>query len=90
MESDDRVTGVIKQLDDALAELDKMDLLVGVYKTQLNVRLHFLSLSVPSVVCLPLRRMGVDKDEKEAYAFPLPPSPLPPALLLRPLPPCTS
>lgn len=38
MESDDRVTGVIKQLDDALAELDKMDLMMGLYKTQLNVR----------------------------------------------------
>ncbi|GAA5829678.1 hypothetical protein JCM11251_000247 [Rhodosporidiobolus azoricus] len=37
MESDDRVTGVIKQLDDALAELDKMELVVGVYKTQLNL-----------------------------------------------------
>ncbi|BGP14101.1 hypothetical protein JCM10213_002398 [Rhodosporidiobolus nylandii] len=37
MESDDRVTGVIKQLDDALAELDKMDLMMGVYKTQLNL-----------------------------------------------------
>lgn len=41
METDDRVVGVIKQLDDAMAELDKMDLLVGVYKTQLNVRLQF-------------------------------------------------
>ncbi|GAA6036999.1 hypothetical protein JCM8097_005501 [Rhodosporidiobolus ruineniae] len=37
MESDDRVTGVLKQLDDALAELDKMDLMMGVYKTQLNL-----------------------------------------------------
>ncbi|GAA5999358.1 uncharacterized protein JCM10292_001230 [Rhodotorula paludigena] len=37
MESDDRVTGVIKQLDDALAELDKMDLMMGLYKTQLNL-----------------------------------------------------
>ncbi|GAA6059402.1 hypothetical protein JCM10212_003634 [Sporobolomyces blumeae] len=37
MESDDRVTGVIKQLDDALGELDKMDLLIGLYKTQLNL-----------------------------------------------------
>ncbi|BGP46275.1 hypothetical protein JCM10450v2_002117 [Rhodotorula kratochvilovae] len=37
MESDDRVVGVVKQLDDALAELDKMDLMVGLYKTQLNL-----------------------------------------------------
>jgi len=39
MESDDRVTGVIKSLDDALGELERMDLLIGLYKTQLNVRL---------------------------------------------------
>lgn len=38
MESDDRVVGVVKQVDDALAELDKMDLMIGLYKTQLNVR----------------------------------------------------
>ncbi|TNY17143.1 exocyst complex component Sec3-domain-containing protein [Rhodotorula diobovata] len=37
MESDDRVVGVVKQLDDALAELDKMDLMIGLYKTQLNL-----------------------------------------------------
>ncbi|KAJ8295628.1 Exocyst complex component 1 [Rhodotorula toruloides] len=37
MESDDRVEGVVKQLDDALAELDKLDLMVGLYKTQLNL-----------------------------------------------------
>lgn len=37
MESDDRVTFVIKHLDDALAELDKMDLMFGLYKTQLSV-----------------------------------------------------
>ena len=37
MESDDRVTFVIKHLDDALAELDKMDLMMGLYKTQLSV-----------------------------------------------------
>ncbi|GAA5888974.1 hypothetical protein JCM5296_002762 [Sporobolomyces johnsonii] len=37
MESDDRVTGVIKHLDDALAELDRMDLMMGLYKTQLNL-----------------------------------------------------
>lgn len=41
MESDDRVTGVVKHLDDALAELDKMDLMIGLYKTQLSVR-HIL------------------------------------------------
>jgi hypothetical protein len=28
MESDDRVVGVVKQVDDALAELDKMDLMI--------------------------------------------------------------
>jgi hypothetical protein len=38
MESDDRVVGVVKQLDDAMAELDKLDLMIGLYKTQLNVR----------------------------------------------------
>ncbi|GAA5904040.1 uncharacterized protein JCM6883_002064 [Sporobolomyces salmoneus] len=37
METDDRVTGVIKHLDDALGELDRMDLLIGLYKTQLNL-----------------------------------------------------
>ncbi|GAA6058447.1 hypothetical protein JCM3770_005082 [Rhodotorula araucariae] len=37
MESDDRVVGVVKQLDDALAELDKMDLMIGLYKMQLNL-----------------------------------------------------
>ncbi|BGP23018.1 exocyst complex, component Exoc1 [Rhodotorula toruloides] len=37
MESDDRVVGVVKQLDDALAELDKLDLMFGLYKTQLNL-----------------------------------------------------
>ncbi|KAI5474704.1 Exocyst complex, component Exoc1 [Pseudohyphozyma bogoriensis] len=37
MESDDRVNFVIKNLDDALAELDKLDLMIGLYKTQLNL-----------------------------------------------------
>ncbi|GAA5919946.1 hypothetical protein JCM1841_000062 [Sporobolomyces salmonicolor] len=37
MESDDRVTGVIKHLDDALAELDRLDLMMGLYKAQLNL-----------------------------------------------------
>ncbi|GAA5947406.1 hypothetical protein JCM3765_001664 [Sporobolomyces pararoseus] len=37
MESDDRVTGVIKLLDDALGDLERMDLLIGLYKTQLNL-----------------------------------------------------
>ncbi|KAM0753811.1 hypothetical protein T439DRAFT_285041 [Meredithblackwellia eburnea MCA 4105] len=37
IESDDRVNFVIKHLDDALAELDKMDLLIGMYKSQLNL-----------------------------------------------------
>lgn len=43
MESDDRVVGVVKQVDDALAELDKMDLMIGLYKTQLNVSPRFVS-----------------------------------------------
>lgn len=48
MESDDRVVGVVKQVDDALAELDKMDLMIGLYKTQLNVRVVSpFSLSPP-------------------------------------------
>ncbi|GAA5882579.1 hypothetical protein JCM16303_002054 [Sporobolomyces ruberrimus] len=37
MESDDRVNGVIKHLDDALGDLERMDLLIGLYKTQLNL-----------------------------------------------------
>lgn len=37
MESDDRVTTVVKHLDDALAELDKLEGMFGMYKTQLNV-----------------------------------------------------
>ncbi|GAA5951609.1 hypothetical protein JCM8115_005195 [Rhodotorula mucilaginosa] len=37
MESDDRVVGVVKQVDNALAELDKMDLMIGLYKTQLSL-----------------------------------------------------
>ncbi|KAL8293183.1 hypothetical protein RQP46_000877 [Phenoliferia psychrophenolica] len=37
IESDDGVNFVIKHLDDALAELDKMDLLIGMYKSQLNL-----------------------------------------------------
>ena len=31
------MTGVIRHLDDALAELEKMDASIGVYKTQLSV-----------------------------------------------------
>lgn len=41
MESDDRVTAVIKHLDDALLDLDKMDSMIGMYRTQLNVSLFF-------------------------------------------------
>ena len=56
MESDDRVVGVVKQVDDALAELDKMDLMIGLYKTQLNVRIipHFCF----SFFSLPVRSQG--------------------------------
>lgn len=51
MESDDRVTFVIKHLDDALAELDKMDSTIGLYKTQLSVRWPFtLSDSTARIV----------------------------------------
>lgn len=39
MESDDRVTAVIKHLEDALLDLDKMDSMIGMYRTQLNVSL---------------------------------------------------
>lgn len=51
MESDDRVTGVIKNLDDALAELDKLDASIGVYKTQLSV----------SAFLPPGREAGIDR-----------------------------
>lgn len=37
MESDDRVTLVIKHLDDALAELDRMDQMMGMYKHHFGV-----------------------------------------------------
>ena len=37
IESDDRVNFVIQHLDDALAELERMDLTFGMYTTQLNV-----------------------------------------------------
>ncbi|KAK4058603.1 hypothetical protein OIO90_000047 [Microbotryomycetes sp. JL221] len=37
MESDDRVFGVIKSLDAALGELDKLDTMVNVYKTHLSI-----------------------------------------------------
>lgn len=43
MESDDRVTFVISHLDDALAELDKMDSMIGMYKSQLSVRMPTVS-----------------------------------------------
>lgn len=39
MESDDRVAAVTKDIDQAIAELEKMDLLLGMFKTSLNVRL---------------------------------------------------
>lgn len=38
LESDDRVTVVMKCMDDALAELDTMESLVSSYKIHLNVR----------------------------------------------------
>lgn len=37
IESDDRVNDVIRYLDNALADLDKMDLMISLYKTHLNV-----------------------------------------------------
>jgi hypothetical protein len=37
IESDDRVSLVVKHLDQALAELDQMDQMISLYKTQLNV-----------------------------------------------------
>ncbi|KAM0792567.1 hypothetical protein ACM66B_005230 [Microbotryomycetes sp. NB124-2] len=37
MESDDGVSSVIKSLDAALGELDKLDTMVNVYKTQLSI-----------------------------------------------------
>lgn len=39
IESDDRVNDVIRYLDNALADLDKMDLMISLYKTHLNVSL---------------------------------------------------
>ncbi|KAK4690340.1 hypothetical protein P7C70_g9608, partial [Phenoliferia sp. Uapishka_3] len=38
IESDDGVGYVLKHLDDALAELERMDGLIGLFKSQLNVR----------------------------------------------------
>lgn len=37
MESDDRVEDVVKCLDQTLAELEVLELTMGMYKTQLNV-----------------------------------------------------
>ena len=39
IESDDRVGDVVKYLDSALAELDKMDQMMSLYKTHLHVRM---------------------------------------------------
>ena len=38
VESDDRVATVVKHLDESIAELDRLDQLITLYKTQLNVR----------------------------------------------------
>jgi hypothetical protein len=45
IESDDRVNDVVRYLDNALADLDKMDLMISLYKTHLNVS-HGLSSGV--------------------------------------------
>lgn len=37
VESDDRVEGVLGHLNDAMAELDRLDQMITLYKTQLNV-----------------------------------------------------
>ena len=37
IESDDRVNDVVKYLDNALAELDRMDLMLSLYRTHMNV-----------------------------------------------------
>lgn len=47
IESDDRVNDVVRYLDNALAELDKMDQMISLYKTHLNV-------SVRSIGCCKL------------------------------------
>lgn len=36
VESDDRVNFVIKHLDQAMAELEKLELMISLYKSQLN------------------------------------------------------
>jgi hypothetical protein len=38
IESDDRVNDVVRYLDNALADLDKLDQMISLYKTHLNVR----------------------------------------------------
>ena len=38
VESDDRVNHVVKHLDEAIAELERLDQLISLYRTQLNVR----------------------------------------------------
>lgn len=43
MESDDRVTGVIKLLDDGLAELERLEQMVGVYRTGLSVSTELIA-----------------------------------------------
>jgi hypothetical protein len=44
IESDEQVSLVVKHLDQALAELDRMDQLISLYKTQLNVSMVFCFL----------------------------------------------
>lgn len=44
IESDDRVNDVVRYLDNALADLDKMDLMISLYKTHLNVSYELPSL----------------------------------------------
>jgi len=50
VESDDRVNFVVKHLDEAIAELDKLDLMISLYKTQLNARL-LSSVVLADILC---------------------------------------
>lgn len=50
IESDDRVAFVIENLDDALAELDRLDAMFRMFKSQLNVRFSFFHLSSTVII----------------------------------------
>lgn len=53
IENDDRVDVIGKYLDEGLAELDKMEAMLSLYRTQLNVRLIFFpyDISVSTFLC---------------------------------------